>query len=69
MHNIDMVHGDLKGVRFHQFPDARALISMTRQIPSSTKVPMHVCRMLDSAVKGNDLINYLSDVRLGRLHE
>jgi len=42
MHSIQMVHGDLKGVRFYQLLNNRALITMVRRTSSSTNISVPV---------------------------
>ena len=46
MHSINMVHGDLKGVRPPHLPCARTLLTTTRQISSSTRTRVHVSQTL-----------------------
>ena len=46
MHSLDMVHGDLKGVRLFNLLDARLFTAMARQT-SSSKVIAPASRILD----------------------
>jgi len=48
MHSLHMVHGDLKGVLLNRQPNGQLLITLTRQIYSSTKILMPASLILVS---------------------